>query len=85
MTEKLSIQISFKGFPCAARQKGRPWQLPTTVPSYCKSNKQYKELLHQHMEKLKRAAAASLRVPPLCVAAYLPGHGRPGKDGASGT
>ena len=49
---------------------------PTVVDPYSKSKKEYKQLLHQHMEKLSSLRATPLRIPPLCVAVDLPGYGR---------
>jgi len=55
---------------------------PTTISPYCKSNKQYKELLHQHMEKLsalQQLHYASHRYAFLLIFQGMDGAG---KDGA---
>ena len=82
MTEKLSIQISSKDFRVPPDKKVDLGNWPTTVPSYCKSNKQYKELLHQHMEKLSALQQLHYASHRYALLLIFQGMDGAGKDGA---
>ena len=55
----------------------RKW--PTNVKPVYKSKEHYQELLGEHVAQTERAAAASLRIQPLCRPADLSGDGCGGK------
>jgi PPK2 family polyphosphate:nucleotide phosphotransferase len=55
---------------------------PTTVAPYCKSKKQYKELLHQHMEKLSALQQLHYASNQYALLLIFQGMDGAGKDGA---
>ena len=55
---------------------------PTAVTPYCKSNKQYKELLHQHMEKLSALQQLHYASNQYALLLIFQGMDSAGKDGA---
>ena len=55
---------------------------PTTVTPYCKSKKQYKELLHQHMEKLSALQQLHYASNRHALLLIFQGMDGAGKDGA---
>ena len=59
--------------------KGKLADWPTIVKPFFESKNEYQELLKKHVEELSSAAAASLRLQPLCVAADFSRDGFGGK------
>ena len=55
---------------------------PTAVTPYCKSNKQYKEFLHQHMEKLSALQQLHYASNQYALLLIFQGMDSAGKDGA---
>ena len=55
---------------------------PTAVTPYCKSNKQYKELLYQHMEKLSALQQLHYASNQYALLLIFQGMDSAGKDGA---
>ena len=82
MTEKSDLKINSKDFRVPPDKKVDLGKWPTVVDPYCKSKQEYKELLHQHMEKLsalQRLHYASHRYALLLIFQGMDGAG---KDGA---
>jgi len=82
MTDKSNIQISSKDFRVLPDKKIDLSKWPTTVPPYCKSNKQYKELLYQHMEKLSALQQLHYASNQYALLLIFQGMDAAGKDGA---
>ena len=57
-------------------------ECPTTVAPYCKSNKQYKELLSQHLEKLSALQQLHYASNQYALLLIFQGMDGAGKDGA---
>jgi PPK2 family polyphosphate:nucleotide phosphotransferase len=82
MTDKSNIQISSKDFRVPQDKRVDLSKWPTTVQPYCKSNKQYKELLHQHMEKLSALQQLHYASHRYALLLIFQGMDGAGKDGA---
>jgi PPK2 family polyphosphate:nucleotide phosphotransferase len=82
MTKKLNIKISSNDFRVAPGKKVDLSKRPTIVAPYSKSAKQYKELLHQHMEKLSSLQQLHYASNRYALLLIFQGMDGAGKDGA---
>jgi len=82
MTDRSNIQISSKDFCVPPDKKVDLSKWPTAVTPYCKSNKQYKELLYQHMEKLSALQQLHYASNQYALLLIFQGMDSAGKDGA---
>ena len=79
------MKLRSKHFRVRPGEKINLSEWPTRVKPFCKSKKQYQELLHEHVDKLdamQRLHYASNRYALLLI---FQGMDAAGKDGASGT
>jgi polyphosphate kinase 2 (PPK2 family) len=82
MPKPAQDEDQFQRISVCGPEKGHTQQeWPTIVKPFCKSKKEYQELW-KNMLRVEFAAATSLRLQPLCVAADFSRDGRGGKDGA---
>ena len=82
MTDKSNIKISSKDFRVPPDKKVNLSKWPTIVDPYAKSKKQYKELLHQHMEKLSALQQLHNASNQYALLLIFQGMDDAGKDGA---
>jgi PPK2 family polyphosphate:nucleotide phosphotransferase len=82
MTEKVNIKISSKDFRVPPDKKVDLGKWPTVVDPYWKSKQEYKELLHQHMEKLNSLQQLHYASNQYALLLIFQGMDAAGKDGA---
>jgi PPK2 family polyphosphate:nucleotide phosphotransferase len=82
MTQNLNIKIRSNDFCVPPGKKVDLSKWPTIVAPYSKSNKQYKELLHQHMEKLSSLQQLLYASNQHALLLIFQGMDAAGKDGA---
>jgi PPK2 family polyphosphate:nucleotide phosphotransferase len=82
MTKELNIKISSKDFRVPPDKKVDLGKWPTIVASYSKSRKQYKELLHQHIERLSSMQQLHYASNRYALLLIFQGRDSAGKDGA---
>ena len=75
MTGRSKIKISSEDFRVKPGSELKPSDRPTDVKSICKSKKQYKKLLDEHVEALQRSTASALCFKSLRAPADLSGDG----------
>ena len=61
------MKINSKDFRVRPGEKVKLSEWPTIVKPFCKSKKEYQELLEEHVDGVELAATPSLRVQPLCA------------------
>ena len=82
MTDNSNIKISSKDFRVPPDKKVDLGEWPTVVDPYCKSKQGYKELLHQHMEKLSSLQQLHYASHRYALLLIFQGMDGAGKDGA---
>jgi PPK2 family polyphosphate:nucleotide phosphotransferase len=82
MTPKLNIKIRANDFRVPPGKKVDLCKWPTIVTPYSKSIKQYKELLHQHMEELSSLQQLLYASSQHALLLIFQGMDAAGKDGA---
>jgi hypothetical protein len=78
MTGKSKITISSEDFRVNPGSEFKLSDRPTDVKPICKSKKQYKRLLDEHVEALSDLQHLHYCFKSLCAPAYLSGDGRRG-------
>ena len=82
MTDKSNTKISSKDFRVPPDKKVDLSKWPTVVDPYSKSKKEYKQLLHQHMEKLSSLQQLHYASHRYALLLIFQGMDGAGKDGA---
>ena len=82
MTDKSNIKISSKDFRVTPDKKVDLGEWPTVVDPYCKSKQEFKELQHQHMEKLSALQQLHNASSQYALLLIFQGMDGAGKDGA---